>query len=163
MHLIVILFGFLCIALVVVQFVRRKSERRMRVKRFVRAWPAHDEQPAAAHARIVWAEFPHILRLIHAGANLVVFRIIEDEGSRRRAAVFNGEIAVTLEEFETTVPWIPMQSRIVVHRSSGIDAALARQLSGKAHGRDVMLVSSGLPAPVEGPVGNGRRPVQLMG
>jgi hypothetical protein len=150
MHLILILFGFLCIAFAVVWMVRRKSERRMRVKRFVRAWPAQDEQAAAAHARIVWAEFPHILRLIHGGANLVVFRIVEDEGSRRKPAVFNGEIAVTLEEFAATVPWIPMASRIVVHHSSGIDAALGRQIAGHAHGRDVMLLAGMLPAPVEG-------------
>jgi hypothetical protein len=97
----------------------------------------------------VWVEPVQILRLIDGGAEIVVFRLIEHEESRRRPAVFRGEIPVTIEELEATVPWIPLTNRIVVHHSGGIDAALARTIAASAHGREVMLIPGVLPERVE--------------
>jgi len=148
-NFILILFGAIGTVLIAVRIMRRVQETRARKGATAHSGRAHRPQQAAAHAHIVWAEPAHILRLIDGGAEPVIFRLILDEAYRRGPSVFRGEIVVTLEELEATVPWIPMASRIVVHHGAGIDAALAREIAAHANGRDVMLLAGMLPAPVE--------------
>lgn len=149
MNFVLILFAVIGAVFIAVRIMRRVQETRARTGATARRGRALRQKQAAAHARVVWAEHAHILRLIDDGADVVIFRLIQEEAYRSGPPVFRGEIAVTLEELEATVPWIPMASRIVVHHGAGIDAVLAREIAAHSHGRDVMLLATTLPAAME--------------
>jgi hypothetical protein len=149
MDVILTFFVLLFALFAIVRVMRRARERRMRSSAFARAWSAHYQRHASTRTQIAWAEPTEILRLMSDSRELVIFRLIDNDKSRREPAVFRGEILVMLHEFEGTVPWIPMASRIVVCHGGGIDASLAGQIAARAHGREVLLLRRKLPTAVE--------------
>ncbi len=152
MDFILIVFGSLSALLLVQRVLRHLRERRIRTAAMARIQCANVQRPTAAHLRVVWVEPTQLMKLLDAGADLVLFRLIDHDEPPRPVAVFRGELPVTLHEFEQTVPWIPMDIRIGAYRGGGIDSAMARQIALRAHGREVLLLRSSLPLPLDRPL-----------
>lgn len=106
-------------------------------------------------SRAVWVNATEFSKLINSEPDTVVFHLIDGTHTTTYFKLVRGELAVTLQEFKDTLPWIPQRNRIALYRPGGIDAAIARQICAVANGREVLLLSGNLLGQSEDPVGAG--------
>lgn len=148
MDFALIVLGCICSLLATLRAVRLFGERRFSDRalatKFVRIASPPDDR-----GRLIWMEAARVLELVDSNPDIMVFRLIDEGDPRQGLTVFHGELSVTLREFENTVPWIPMGSRILVHRIGGIDPQHARSIAAGAHGRDVLVMKGLIPAMIE--------------
>lgn len=131
--------------------INRREERKRAEKPGVPGDTVRQHVPS----RAVWVNATEFSKLTNSEPDLVVFHLIDGNGTRTYFKLIRGELAVTLQEFKDTLPWIPQQSQIALYRPGGIDAAIARQICAVANGREVLLLSGNLPGQSEDPVGAG--------
>ena len=145
----------ICAACAAIGIYRSLMNRRIeRVRRPGMLTPP-ERPPQRTPSRILWLTTNDFLKLIVYDHEAVVFRLLDGTGTNGRCGVTGAEVAVTMQQFKDTLPWIPTQSRIVIYRPGGIDAAIARRLTAIARGRDLNLLSGSLPRLVEDSVAAG--------
>jgi hypothetical protein len=86
-------------------------------------------------------------KLVNSEPDTVVFQLIDGTGPSTYSKLVWGEVAVTVEQFKDSLPWIPHGNRIVLYRPGGIDAAVARRICAIANGREVLLLSGNVHRP----------------
>jgi hypothetical protein len=99
--------------------------------------------------RIHWigaAEFAH---LILSDPDLVIFRIIDGPSPDVEKGKPPGVVAVTLEQLENTLPWIPFGSHIVIYRLGDISAPFAAKIAAVLRGREALLYSGDTQSVIE--------------
>jgi hypothetical protein len=108
-----------------------------------------ERSPQRFPGRIHWLTTNDFLKLIVYDHEAVIFHLLDGTGTSDRCGVTRGEVAVTMQQFKDMLPWIPTESRIVIYRPGGIDAAITRRLTAIARGRELNLISGSLPSLVE--------------
>ncbi len=101
--------------------------------------------PRPAMHKLHWVSAAELSRLITSDPDLVLFHLVDGEPSPVKNAHVPSQLAVSLQELEETLPWIPYTSRVAIYRNDGIDKALARKLSAVLHGREALLLSGIVP------------------
>jgi hypothetical protein len=147
-------FGLLlmCAVCALIGIFRGLMNSREARKRAQKTRMPGDKVPHPVPFRAVWVDATEFSKLINSEPDTVVFHLMDGTGTRTYFRLVRGEMAVTLQEFKDTLPWIPRRSRIALYRPGGIDAAIARQICAVADGREVLLLAGNLLGALEDPV-----------
>ena len=150
-------FGLLlmCAACALIGISRGLLNSREERKRAQNSPAPGDRVEQRVNSRAVWVNATEFSKLINSEPDTVVFHLIDGTDASTYFKLVRGEMAVTLQEFKDTLPWIPQRSRLALYRPGGIDAAIARQICAVAGGREVLLLSANLLGPLEDSVGAG--------
>jgi len=135
------LVGFL----VVFRAVTVRSRERKHAKNIVNIPAETRIPPRAAMHKLHWVSASEFSRLITSDPDLVLFHLVDGSSQWTRSGQAPSQLAVSLQQLEETLPWIPYTSRVAIYRNEGIDPALARKLSAVMHGREALLLSGMVP------------------
>jgi len=120
------------------------------VNRNGRFWGARKRTRVAASARVPfqpgrdrirWVDANELARLVGSDPEMVIFHLVGDDSSETVANRLPGQVAVTLQELEQTLAWIPQGSRLAVYRPDGIGWTLGQRISQILGGREAILLS----------------------
>jgi hypothetical protein len=147
-------FGLLlmCAMCALIGIYRGLMNHREERKRTEKTRGPGDRVPQRVPSRAVWITATEFSKLVNSEPDTVVFQLIDGTGPTRYSRLVGGEVAVTVEQFKDSLPWIPHRNRIVLYHPGGIDAAVARRICADTNGRQVLLLSGNLPGPLEDPV-----------
>lgn len=101
--------------------------------------------PRHAMHKLHWISATQLSHLITTDPDLVLFHLVDGGPTPASNTHTPSQLAISLEELEETLPWIPYTSRVAIYRNEGIDMALARKLSALMRGREALLLSEMVP------------------
>ena len=105
--------------------------------------------PVAPRSRVhppqrIYAE--ELFRRMSTEPDLIPVHLIDSRDQAGNPPAIPGEITVTLEHLQESLPWMPASAKLAIYRSGGISPKLGRTLARMTQNRQLLLLADELPS-----------------